>query len=274
MLYSLLEVNRRIMVKQHYEAKTSSTRPEYAGVGSRGLLEYRFPCSIEPVSQAPVATELKIVDNLGAAVAEGVPGYFISGSLDSSIESKWSEPPHIAFANLLIEDPKAAEAFTKRYGVLSRLYMDTNDPDGQRFTIDSATFLAKQDEMRNAWRMAAANEEEDHPKGGTLSFVEIEGVVEEGFDTDVVVSGGFVRLRPKDAWVSICFLFLWDARANKLGFCGNPDCPAPYFRKKRTTQKYCEAGPCADYARRKHALHYWNTKGKKKREKQSKRRVK
>src|SRR5882762_3998432 len=98
------------MVKQQQETKNSSRGPDY-----------RFPCSIEPVSFVPDSTELKIVDDLGLKYAEGVPGYFISGTLERAVQNTWSEPPHIAFANLRAEDPKAAEAFTKRYGVLSRL---------------------------------------------------------------------------------------------------------------------------------------------------------
>jgi hypothetical protein len=262
----LLEVNRRNMVEQKHEVKTSSIqKPEYAGVGHRGLPEYKFPCFIEPVSLVPEITVVKIVDDLGPGYVEGVPGYFILGSLQKTVESWWPEPPHIAFANLLAEDPKAAQSFTRRYGVLSRVYMDRDDPDGRRFMIDSATFIATQDRLRQAW----PGENSAH----IPALVDIEGEVEESFDTDVVVGGGFVHLRPKHLWASICFLFLWDSDAEKLGFCGNPDCPAPYFRKKRRTQKYCEAGFCADFARRKHALHYWNTKGKKRRDKQSKRRV-
>lgn len=250
------------MVEQRQVGKTSNRTPEYQLLGNRGLPEYRFPCYAEPVSLVPVTTELKVVDDLGPLYAEGLPGYFISGSLQDTAESWWPEPPHIAFANLLAEDPKAAEAFIKRYGVLHRVCMDKDDADGRRFTIDSAYLLHLQDRLRRAW----PTQNSAH----ISAFVDLEGEVEESFDTDVVVSGGFVHLRPKDLWASICFLYLWDVHAKRLGFCGNPDCPAPYFRKKRRTQKFCEAGPCADYARKKYALRYWDTKGKKKRDKRMK----
>jgi hypothetical protein len=250
------------MVKQREQAKNSSTRPRHEVSGTRGLPEYRFPCYIEPVSLAPETTELKVVDNLGPAYAEGVPGYFISGSLQNAVENWWPELPHIAFANLLAENPKAAEAFTRRYGALSRQYINRDDPDGKNFTIDSATFMAQQDRLRQAWPVKDSSH--------ISAFVDMEGEVEESFDTDVVVSGGFVHLRPKDLWASICFLYLWDVHAKRLGFCGNPDCPAPYFRKKRRTQKYCEQGPCVQYAQRQYSLDWWNREGKKRREKKSK----
>src|SRR5262249_2860705 len=135
--------------------------------------------------------------------------------------------------------------------------------DGEKFTIDSATFLHMQDRLRQAWP------HKERP-GDVGAWAELEGEVEEGFDTDVVVSGGFVSLRPRDLWASICFLYLWDSQARRLGFFGNPDCPAPYFRKKRKTQKYCEQGPCVQYAQRRYSLDYWNRKGKKEREKRLK----
>jgi hypothetical protein len=249
----VLEVNRSDMVKQPKRIQNSS---------KRGPEEYRFPCSIAPVSLVPLTTELKVVDNLGPSYAEGVPGYFILGSLKDIKESWWSEPPHIAFANLLAEDPKAAEAFTKRYGVLSQLYERIDDSDFRKFTIDSATFIAKQDDLRHAWPDKDGVED----IGALVGF---EGEVEEGFDTDVVISGGYVHLRPRDLWASICFLYLWDSQAQRLGFCGNPDCPAPYFRKKRKTQKYCEQGPCVQHAQRQYSLDWWNRIGKKKREKRT-----
>ena len=244
------------MVKQKERTKNSS---------KRGFEEYRFPCSINPASFVPETTELKIVDDLGPAYAEGVPGYFILGSLEHAKQSPWSEPPHVAFANLRVEDSKAADAFTRRYGVLSRFYKDRDDPDGQRFTIDSAHFLHLQERLRQAWP--------DKDGVDDLgAWTEFEGEVEEGFDTDVVVSGGFVHLRPRDLWASISFLYLWDSQAERLGFCGNPDCPAPYFRKKRKTQKYCEQGPCVQYAQRQYSLNWWNSPGggKERREKASK----
>src|SRR5260221_9081429 len=119
-----------------------------------------------------------------------------------------------------------------------------------------------QERLRQAW---PAGEK----RSDVVAWVDIEGEVEEGFDTDVIVSGGFVHLRPKDLWRSVCFLYLLDYQAHKLGFCGNPDCPAPYFRKKRKTQKYCEQGPCVQYAQRQYSLDWWNRKGKKIREKKT-----
>lgn len=42
-----------------------------------------------------------------------------------------------------------------------------------------------------------------------------------------------------------------------MAVCGNPECPAPYFFAKRSTQRYCERGECTRYAVRKKALKWW-----------------
>ena len=245
------------MVKQSQVRKNSSTeKPQYV-----------FPCYVENNSELPEATEVKLVEDLASVGgAEGVSGYVISGRLGEE-SAEWQEPPHVVFANLLSEKPESVETFTKRYGVLDRLYMDRDDPKGNRFTIDSATFMHTQEVLRRAWRYIASTDDRDR---GSDAFGEIEAEVEEGFDTDVVVAHRHVLLRPKHLWASICFLFLWDWKAQKLGFCENPECPAPYFRKKRKTQKFCEQGPCVAYAQRQYSLDWWNRIGKKRREKKAK----
>lgn len=92
-------------------------------------------------------------------------------------------------------------------------------------------------------------------------IVLIEGYVEENIMANVYLSGEHVWLGTKDLWTMICFLFLRDLTAGKLGICENPDCPAPYYKKKRSTQKFCEAGPCVAFAQRQYALRWWNADG-------------
>lgn len=245
------------MVKQTQDVKNSS----------RSKSEYMFPCYIRNCSDLPETTRVRLVEDLKAVGGvDGVSGYVISGNLGEKT-SEWPEPPHVAFANLLAEKPEAVEHFTRRFGVLDHLYMDEDDPKGDKFTIDSATFVHKQDLLRRAWRYISSR---DDREGNAAALGEIEGEVEEGFDTDVVVAYRHVVLRPKDLWASVSFLFLWDFKAQKLGFCDNPECPAPFFRKKRKTQKFCEQGPCVAYAQRQYSLDWWNRVGKKRRKKKSK----
>ena len=139
--------------------------------------------------------------------------------------------------------------------------MPFKGPLPNSFKIDSALLEQLQEELRGAWD----NDWEWHKAYVRLLQEQIE------FGTAVTVRpGGSVLLTTADPWTFICFLFVQDFLADRLGFCGNPDCPARYFRKKRKTQKYCEQGPCVQYAQRQYSLDWWNRKGKKIREKKTK----
>ena len=175
-------------------------------------------------------------------------------------------PPHLAFANLRAEDPKSVEAFIKRYGVLfhSERRAEALPPDkGSEFSIKTFDLIGLQDALQEAW-------------GGISFYIsDIQCQVDESMTLDSVhihVAEGVVWLRTEDVWTMICFLFLLDFTAGKLGICENPACPAPYFKKRRSTQKYCEAGPCVEYAQRQYALKWWNAEGKKRREEEQSRR--
>jgi len=80
--------------------------------------------------------------------------------------------------------------------------------------------------------------------------------------------GSRIEVIPDDLWVSICILFLRDHAAGRTAICANPHCSNPFFLKRRSVQKYCEAGPCVEYAQRQYALSWWRTKGKKIRQQQ------
>ena len=48
-----------------------------------------------------------------------------------------------------------------------------------------------------------------------------------------------------------------------VAYCANPDCPAPYFLRRRRDQRYCTANDeCARFAGREAARRYWHDKGK------------
>jgi hypothetical protein len=84
----------------------------------------------------------------------------------------------------------------------------------------------------------------------------IANIAEEltGFDIRPLETGKGVALETKSLWRFICLLFL----DSNPGFCANPDCPAPYFLKHRKTQKFCDLGPCTEYAQRRYALKWWH----------------
>jgi hypothetical protein len=275
----LLDVKDMKMVKQRTEAQTSSIDlgPKSQFPASI-ICGYHLPLTIETKSGSDIERDLM---EPGSKDAPG--GFVISGTLDEwrfGGESTWPEDPHIAFANLLLEDAKAVEAFVKRYGVPKESFFDKDkeeaesaaylrqlgiapfkSPPPKTFSIDSSLLEQLQERLRGAW---------DNDWNLHKAYV---GLVQEQieFGTAVIMQPpGPVLLRAADPWTFICFLFLRDFMAARLGFCGNPDCPAHYFRKKRKTQKYCEQGPCVQYAQRRYSLDWWNRKGKKKREKKTK----
>jgi hypothetical protein len=273
--YYLLEVNMQKTVKQQGEAKTSSTNlgsgPQFP---SSIVCGYHLPLTMETKSGSDVER-----DSMEPGSKDVPRGFVISGSLDKwrfGGEFTWPEAPHIAFANLLVEDARAVEAFIKRYGVLKESFLDKDpeeaeaaaqlrklgiapfkSPPPKTFSIDSTLLEDLQEHLRGAW---------DNDWSLHKAYV---GLVQEQieFGTAVNVQRPGVVLRTADPWTFICFLFLRDFMSGRLGFCGNPDCPAPYFRKKRKTQKYCEQGPCVQYAQRQYSLDWWNREGKQRREK-------
>lgn len=84
-----------------------------------------------------------------------------------------------------------------------------------------------------------------------------------------------VVLATEDLWKLICLSFLHDFSAGKTGVCGNPNCPAPYYLKRRKDQKFCtgagpaeggrkpsaddvpDSGSCTAYAQREYARNWW-----------------
>jgi hypothetical protein len=174
---------------------------------------------------------------------------------------KWREPPHVALANLHINDPQSVMAFMGRYGVLEGTFR--TEEHQTKFEVQGSELWTTQETLRDAWKGESGE-----------AWNLLESLVEENVDADVIPACGFVTLRVRNLWTFVAFLFLMDSARGKLGICHNPDCPAPYFSKKRITQKFCEAGPCVAYAQRQYSLRYWNAEGKKRRERKTKAKAK
>jgi hypothetical protein len=276
------------MVKQQREAKTSSRN-------KRGS-EYELPSYVTGGGFLPITIQTVV----GLSPSTGEPGYFaISGTLypdglsEAEAQEKgisneaealanlrevereqWLDPPHIAFANLRVNDSRSVEAFIRRYGVLHlegrRGFLHSGDSTTrvvlpqQQFRIESPEVEEEQLHLRAAWETAV----DSSVKGAfPLDVTKVKAL--EGLEVHDLLNG-IIQIKAKDLLTLVSFLFLRDSTTGKLGICANPDCLAPYFRKKRTTQKYCERGPCVQYAQRQYSLDWWNREGKKRREKKSK----
>jgi len=224
---------------------------------------------------------------VGTDPSTGEAGYVISGTLypDGLSEAEayahlrkaqrehWPDPAHIAFANLHVNDAGSVEAFICRYGVLesggTRGFLLSDDTTRvvlppQHFRIETSKMVEAQRHLRAAWETAA-----DPDVEGAFPLDVTKTQALEGLEVHNLLSG-MIQVRARDLLTLVSFLFLRDATAGRLGICESPECPAPYFRKKRKTQKFCEAGPCVAFAQRQYSLDWWRRVGKKRREKKAK----
>jgi hypothetical protein len=227
----------------------------------------------------------------------GEPGDRIVGTLTRHTldQSGWDVPPHLALANLpsydatgmmklrqddrvstalskvssaeiagrkpeLNVDAKAVQKFVQTYGLLSAedlpdlTAMVSDGAVDPRFHEDLSSFASAQELLRRAW-------------AGDTSVVDIHlnTELDEGFELlafEVNRPKSEVLLETLDLWKFTCFLFLVDYAKGRTRLCANPTCPAPYFLKRRITQKFCELGTCTEFAQRQYALRWWHAKGK------------
>jgi hypothetical protein len=238
------------MVKQQKTLKTSS--------------EYRFRGLIRFTGR-----KVKL-----AEVHEGhVVGVLANEEVDFA---RWKELPHEAMANLRRDEPSVRQ-FIKTYGRLAA-------PIGKVVTITQFRHPITDEPMESATGRAAQAFLSGHPESERedafaesidIFFTFVDSVrdswnrqpeeaqfVKDHVDRHLRSSWSFkksgeIEFAIDQLWSLICVLLLRDQADGKLGFCANPDCPAPYFRKKRATQKICEEGGCTAWAQRQYALRWW-----------------
>lgn len=148
---------------------------------------------------------------------------------------KAKQPLHVEFANLR-DEPEAIMAFTKRW----RSPGVDNEPDVKR------TLLLR-DVLRGAWRG-----DKSCLDGGPIMSV---------IFAAIHVTAERIEVKPSQLVETASLLFMRDRLQGKTAICENPECPAPYFLRKRKTQKFCEAGPCVEYGARLRANKWWHAHG-------------
>jgi hypothetical protein len=161
---------------------------------------------------------------------------------------------HLAFANML-DAPESIAAFAKKYGPI--IAPGTGDDHGPHDPHDITLALGFRDRLRQAW---AGNKE---------ALASIQRSIKH-LRATISVTGTRIEIEPRESWVAAYLLFLQDQSDGKPGICANPECAAPYFIRKRNTQKFCEAGPCVTYGARQRANKWWHEHGEDWRETQQK----
>jgi hypothetical protein len=129
------------------------------------------------------------------------------------------------------------------------------DPNGLYFYENASEFTRTQALLRKAWT------------GDEAAIRSIEGETAGGLEVCSSVKYG-ISLTAKTLWSLICVLFLRDHAAGRTSVCRNPECPAPYFLKRRSTQKFCDSQTCTAYAQRQYALRWWREEGSARRSKE------
>ena len=133
--------------------------------------------------------------------------------------SRWADPPHVALANLR-DEPEAVLRFTRTYGVLVWARRKAG-------TVPISEVLCLRDRLRREW------EGTDYSSPVTA----IETTVTAWPHVQGLRAGVGIRVQKLGHLIGMMFARdLWEGRAKK---CGNPDCPAPYFRAVRRGQKFC-----------------------------------
>lgn len=164
--------------------------------------------------------------------AGNVERLYASPDTQPADPAKWKEPPHFALANLLSDkesglfDLKAAEKFTRTYGVLAEY------PGGEQRMIDHVKIRGLQELIQRAWRGEL----------GKIDEIEMDNIAPE---TELFAMRDGIELRVSDLWTLIRILFLQDYATGRARVCVITDCPrTPYFLQARRGQRFC-SHPCA-----------------------------
>lgn len=113
--------------------------------------------------------------------------------------------------------------------------------------------LRLRDELRNVWGNLSASEEVD----GTLRQW-LGGEIAKGRPAFVPYDPLNTMVpNPWNLRVTLAFAVLDSFQ--KLGTCGNPKCPRPYFFRSRAGQQFCNRKACLTYGQREHKLRWWHT---------------
>lgn len=207
--------------------------------------------------------------------------------------ARWKQPPHLFFANLNLDagDLGPVYKFTREYGYVK----GCGSIKEGRFWVDVPSLKQKQEAVRDVWRTLSTRTSKSGVKLAALASALsgptsisstnlsaaksvlhhaaarlITGASMPEAGLKLIVGPKESEIATADLWTLMQVLLFRDVALKSTGLCPNPDCVAPYFMKKRKTQKFCEKGDCVAFAQRQYALRWWRSKGEQWRAKKGK----
>jgi hypothetical protein len=206
----------------------------------------------------------------------------------------WLEPPHVHFANLIL-NRKSMLAFDRQYGALlvehwqmapelENIFLkapNLTEEDRRKWTESNQKFeiavsesdvqlaTAMQSLLRRAWRGQELPVE-------LIQYGDAHHAQQEAFGPPrltVAPSSKGVVIHAKDLWSFIRVAFLLAHAAGRTKVCRNPSCPAPFFLARRKDQRICERGDCTAWAQQQWSRRWWNREGWKRRARREKQRA-
>jgi hypothetical protein len=164
------------------------------------------------------------------------------------------QPLHAAFANMR-DGPEEVKAFSKRWAVRP---VDSDPLEPLLIPIRNL--------IRVAWRAGSSLDTISkgparlHPEIALLISKHELAPIESAVTARIRVTAGRTEVVPDHWWQTAWLLYLRDREQGKTAICANPDCPAPYFIRKRRTQKFCESG-CVEYGAAQRSQRWWQLHG-------------
>jgi hypothetical protein len=188
--------------------------------------------------------------------------------LTAEEESAWALRRAEMLLDLANLPDESCERFRQRYEIRPSAAPDTKS--GQRTVLctgwfelpsDNAALLSYRDELRKLWAARASRNAVDEAAvlSGWMSQAHREAA--RG-STQLLVIGAFAGGLYGVGFNDFIFPLSLAHGATELewrmGVCGNPDCPDPYFLKGRKGQRFCDRKACASYGQREHKRKWWN----------------
>jgi hypothetical protein len=69
-----------------------------------------------------------------------------------------------------------------------------------------------------------------------------------------------IRINPGNLRVFLAFAV--NELLGKVGHCANPNCPAPYYIKRKKKYRFCDRPACQAFGQRQHKREWWRKHGK------------